>query len=275
MRYAIIRDDDTNALTPVECLETLYRPFLDRGLPVNLATIPNVRSDVFLPNGEPEGFLVASKGVKPGAYPIGENQKLTAYLHSNPGYNIVQHAYHHEFLGSRCEFDHDNRADIARRLDRGTRYLLEAGFPHPTTFVAPYDRMTRTAYQEIARRFALISTGWFELRRLPHSWWPAFALRKLRRRNHWRFGKTILLSHPGCHLSYHRPYGAMLDEIRASIDSRRVTVLVTHWWEFYRNGEPDRPFIKVLHETAAYLAENKDLKIASFDDVAEGKVPLH
>ena len=37
MRYVILRDDDTNALTPIECLETLYRPFLDRGLPVNLA----------------------------------------------------------------------------------------------------------------------------------------------------------------------------------------------------------------------------------------------
>ena len=35
MRYVILRDDDTNALTPVDCLERLYRPFLNRGLPVN------------------------------------------------------------------------------------------------------------------------------------------------------------------------------------------------------------------------------------------------
>ena len=57
MRYVIIRDDDTNALTPVDCLEQLYRPFLDRGFPVNLATIPNVRTDVKIPSGEFEGFL--------------------------------------------------------------------------------------------------------------------------------------------------------------------------------------------------------------------------
>src|SRR3954470_10497701 len=63
MKYVIIRDDDTNALTPIECLERLYRPFLERNLPVGLATIPDVRSDVRLPNGEPEGFLVAAKGV--------------------------------------------------------------------------------------------------------------------------------------------------------------------------------------------------------------------
>ena len=36
MRHVILRDDDTNALTPPECLEKLYRPFLDRGLPMSV-----------------------------------------------------------------------------------------------------------------------------------------------------------------------------------------------------------------------------------------------
>jgi len=49
MHYVILRDDDTNALTPVECLEQLYRPFLDRDLPVSLAVIPNVRTDTISP----------------------------------------------------------------------------------------------------------------------------------------------------------------------------------------------------------------------------------
>ena len=53
MRYVIIRDDDTNALTPVSCLERLYRPFLERGIPVNLATIPEVALDTKLPDGKP------------------------------------------------------------------------------------------------------------------------------------------------------------------------------------------------------------------------------
>src|SRR4051812_7938580 len=57
MRYVILRDDDTNALTPVNCLERLYRPFLDRGLPVNLAVIPDVATDARTPEGKREGFL--------------------------------------------------------------------------------------------------------------------------------------------------------------------------------------------------------------------------
>ena len=58
MRYVIIRDDDTNALTPIECLERLYRPFLDCGLPVNLAVIPDVSTEAKMSDGRPEGFLL-------------------------------------------------------------------------------------------------------------------------------------------------------------------------------------------------------------------------
>jgi hypothetical protein len=275
MKYVIIRDDDTNALTPVECLETLYRPFLDRGLPVNLATIPNVRSDVFLPNGQPEGFLVANKGVKPGAYPIGGNTKLTKYLLDNPGFKIVQHGFHHEFVGSRTEFDHDNRADIARRLDKGSQCLIEAGFKKPQVFVAPYDRITRVAYQELAKRFKLISTGWFELGRLPKSWWPAYCLKKAKKHLHWRAAGITFLSHPGCHLSYHRPCNTMMDEIKKSIASRKITVLVAHWWEFYRTGEADLPFIKILHETADYLSRQSDIQVISFETALKEKIELN
>jgi hypothetical protein len=277
-RHVIVRDDDTCAFTPVECLETLYRPFLDRGLPVNLATIPNARADVFYPEGplagQPEGFLVAAKDIKPGTYPIGSNSKLTGYLLKNRGYKIVQHAYHHEFVRGLPEFDNRDRADVARRLDLGTQYLVEAGFERPRAFVAPYDRITREAYAELAKRFELISTGWFELGRAPVAWWPRYFLRKLSKRNHWKVGRTRLLSHPGCLLSYHRPLESMLKEIKQAVESRQLTVLVTHWWEFFRDGEPDNAFIRVLHETAKYLASNSDIRVISFNDVITENIPL-
>lgn len=276
MRYVIIRDDDTNALTPIECLERLYRPFLDQGLPVNLATIPNVRSDVFLPhNGEPEGFLIESKGVKPGLYSIGANPKLLQYLKSNHSYKIVQHGCHHEFVNGQTEFYIHDRADIIRRLEEGRDHLRAAGLGEPRSFVAPYDLMTPTAISEISRRFDLISCGYFDRRRLPVKWWPQLALAKLRQRPHWQAGGVTFLSHPGCHLSYQRPYDRMLDEIKQSIARRRLTVLVAHWWEFYRRGEPDLPYIQVLHDTADYLASAKDIQVVSFEDVIAGRVPLH
>jgi hypothetical protein len=275
MRYVILRDDDTNALTPIDCLERLYRPFLDKGLPVNLAAIPNVSTDATWAEGKPELFLMAKKGVTAKRLPIGSNAKLVCYLQDNPGYNILQHGCRHEFVNKTYEFAHENRWDIACRLDEGAKCLISAGFARPTTFVAPNDQISRVGFEEVSKRFKIVSTGWYELNRLPVAWWPKYALKKTLRTPHWKVGNTILLTHPGCHLSYHKSYETMLDEIKKSIDSRRVTVLVTHWWEYFRNHTPDEQFIALLHETADYLAHRNDLKVISFDDLAEHNISLN
>lgn len=274
MRYVILRDDDTNALTPVECLERLYRPFLDRGLPINLATIPNVRTDVTYGDGVPEGFLVAKNGELERFRPIGSNRELVEYLQANSCFHIIQHGCRHEFVNGDCEFEQHDTLELARRLEEGAAWLRCAGFASPETFIAPYDRFTPASFREVARRFRVISTGWFEWRRLPVSWWPQFFSKKLFRRAHWKAGGTILLSHPGCHLSYHRDRQTMLEKIKSSIDQRRLTVVVTHWWEFFRGNQPDDAFIRVLHGMADYLATARDVKVVTFRDVAEGKAPI-
>src|SRR6267143_1015655 len=117
MRYVILRDDDTNVLTPPECLERLYRPFLDAGLPVNLATIPAVCTGAKRPDGQPEGFLWKNGQRFAGDFiPLTRDSPLAQYLRENPGYHIVQHGFHHEPF----EFDRDDEPEIARRLEQGT-----------------------------------------------------------------------------------------------------------------------------------------------------------
>ncbi|HEY3861990.1 MAG TPA: DUF2334 domain-containing protein [Verrucomicrobiae bacterium] len=264
MRYVILRDDDTNALTPPHCLEQLYRPFLYRGLPVNLATIPEVDVKTRMADGKPEGFLfLDGNGATAEKMPIGSNAKLVNYLVGNPGYHIVQHGCHHDEL----EFDRSDRAEVARRLERGGRFLQEAGFARPETFVAPYDKLSRESMAEAAARFRVLSTGWFEFGRLPYAWWPEYAAKKLRRAEHWRVGGTWLLSHPGCLLSYHRPRGNILEAIIQRVETHALTVLVTHWWEYFPGGHPDQPFIEVLHQTASFLASRPDVKVISFAEL--------
>jgi len=56
----------------------------------------------------------------------------------------------------------------------------------------------------------------------------------------------------------------MLDEIKRTVESRVLTVLVTHWWEYFCNNEPDPAFVHVLHQTADYLAQQRDVKVISF-----------
>jgi len=270
MHYVIIRDDDSCSFTPPACLERLYRPFLSRGMPVNLATIPEVRTDVRTPDGQLEGYLSAGRGPNAPIASIVLAEELVAYIKAEPGYKVVQHGCHHDIF----EFGISNKAELARRLDRGADVLREAGFAKSAAFVAPYDRLSRTAFVEAAARFDVISTGWFEFSRVPLRWGARYALKKLAHRRHWRAGGTCLLSHPGCLLSYHRPRAGMLSSVRQAVEGASITVLVLHWWEFFRNGVPDEELIGVLHEVADWLASRPDIRVISFGDVARGIIPL-
>lgn len=274
MRTIILRDDDTNALTPVECLERLYRPFLDRGMPVHLATVPEVRVDARTPDGRLEGFVLPGMGTghKPGAtIPLTDNRGLIDYLRANPGYHIAQHGCYHDTF----EFDSRDRSEVARRLDHGRQRLREAGFDDVRTFVAPHDKLSPVAYREVVKRFSVISTGWFEWNRLPPAWRWRYFFVKLRRRMHWQVGRTLLVRHPGCLLSYQRPYDRIIESIKYNLRWDPVTVLVTHWWEYFRDGKPDEAFIRVLHETADFLASQPDIQVITFDALAQkaGLIP--
>lgn len=268
MRCVILRDDDTSAVTPIACLERLYRPFLDRGLPVNLAVIPDVRANARTPDGRREGFLPARENPAVENVPLAENRGLVDYLRQNRGFHVVQHGCHHDPR----EFDETDRSEVVRRLERGRQRLREAGFSDVRAFVAPHDKFSAVAYEEVARRFPVISTGWFEWRRLPRAWRSRYLLKKLSGRPHWRAGGTLLLSHPGCLLSYTRPMDSILPAIEHAIARQSITVLVTHWWEYFRDERPDDAFIGVLHRTADYLASRKDLRVVSFDSLA-GRAP--
>jgi hypothetical protein len=272
MRYVILRDDDTNATTPVECLERLYRPFLSRNLPVNLAVIPGVRTDTLNIDGMREGYLFQhSTATPPEMLSMAENRTLVRYLRENTGYRVVQHGYQHSLF----EFDSNNPENVAQRLDLGADLLKAAGFPGIRTFVAPYDRLSRVSLTEVARRFRVLSTGWFERRRLPLSWRPKYIAEKLMHHAHWRKGHTLMLTHPGCLLSYHRPMDTMLDEVRAAVAGRQLTVLVTHWWEYFHGGRANEKFINVLHQVADFLANEKDVQVISFDDLVDQRVRLN
>jgi len=271
MHFVILRDDDTNALTPIDHLERLYRPFLARGLPVNLAVIPEVRLNSRRPDGEVEGFLPHLNYPIDGTRRMEESPALVAYLRSNPRYHLAQHGCYHDCF----EFDQLDKTTAGELMARGTRRLREAGFKRPQAFVAPHDRLSRAGLGAAARQFEVVSTGWFELGRQPRAWLPQYAWKKARRAAHWQVGRTKLLSHPGCLLSRARAPESIMPAIRRQVEGQRLTVLVTHWWEYFDADIPIPRFIDVLHETADYLATTPGLRVISFADLAAGRAQLN
>ncbi len=263
----ILRDDDTCATTPVPYLEQLYRPFLDRGLPVNLAVIPEVATGTHTPDGQLEGFLRNGRELPAGAEAIavGEHSELIDYLRSEALYHIAHHGHRHDYF----EFADGSRSGLGEKLAAGSERLAAAGLGRPRTFVAPYDQYCPDALREIADRFDTFSTGWFDRRRIPSSWLPGYIAKKIARRPHWRAGGLRLLSHPGCLLSYNKDRETMLAEVQREVRSNGLTVLVTHWWEYFDGGAPDRPFIAQLHKVARWLAEDPDVEVIAFDDLRD------
>jgi hypothetical protein len=104
------------------------------------------------------------------------------------------------------------------------------------------------------------------------AWWPRYLLKKISRAAHWRVGNSWLLTHPGCLLSSRRPRATMLDEVKQAVRGGRLTVLVTHWWEYFPAGQPDAEFIGQLHAVANFLAGEQDIRVISFADLTHPDV---
>lgn len=262
-RVVLIRDDDTNALTPPDCLEELYRPLLDDGKPVNLAVIPEVNTQGKNARGELEGYIRA--GWEPGAdlLPLHANEALIGFLHQNDSFHVVQHGCHHD----PNEFQSDGRMEVRRKIERGLECLELAGFTGVETFVAPYDRLSRTAFREASKRFRIISTGWFEWRRIPWSWMVRYGMVKAAGLSQWRIGNTLLLSHPGCLLRPDRKPDELLDLIKRTVMNRPLTVLVNHWWEYFVVEKEQTKRVNLFHKVIKFLSDHPLIELKRFEDL--------
>ena len=273
MRHLLIRDDDVNALTPPGYLERLHRPWLDRGWPVNLAVIPKVYTDLCMPGGRAEGFLVAKQGQPRKSLAIGANTELTGYLRSHCGYHIALHGYHHsenEFAMIEGIKPYSHWQDVIHRLEKGGQLLRDAGLPEPVAFVPPYNKLSRVSLDELARRFRVVSATRFKFKVVPHRWTLPFAWHRLARRPHWRVGRTRFLTHPPSPLQPGTDADTLVKAVEQLIARQRLTVLAMRWWEFFPNNQPHERFITAYHALAEWLAGRRDIKVVTFAEVAAG-----
>lgn len=265
----LFRDDDVNATTPVEQLLRLYGPFLSLGLPVNLSIIPEVRGDTLTREGSIEGFVQGPLRGKNCTVPVSENQELLALIKAQPLFCIAQHGLNHDLLANHAEFDWGDERYLEARIIRGLSILEEAGLERPVAFVAPQDRLAKAAMLVLERYFPVISGSWYELKRIPARWWPQYLVQKrVFRHRHFRLGRSLFLTHPGCVFAPNRRPEEALERARTLLKGRGLCVFVLHHWEFFPEGCADAKRIEALHLLAHEIADRA--KVICFRDLALG-----
>lgn len=99
MTLFAIRDDDTSAWTKPDNLESIYRKFWDRGIPVSLSVVPQ-SVEPFHPEDR-ERYFQATK-----RRPIHDNQRLVDYLRLLVKANqidIMLHGFDHVYTAAKSE----------------------------------------------------------------------------------------------------------------------------------------------------------------------------
>lgn len=263
MHYVLLRDDDANAFTDPGLLKWLYAPFVERRQLVHLAVIPEVDPTIVGPDGEREGFIPrTATGTSPAA--ISQNLTLCRLIADCPSFAVLQHGLSHAYVDGHYEFDRDDGRDLHARVERGRRLLEEAKLGAIEGFVAPQDKMSRTAAKVLHAHFDFVSTGWFSVARLPKRMRAHYLLQnKALGQAHWGYLGTAFLSHPGCILSYTRESASILPELQRQILSRDLTVVVSHHWEYVRGGKRNRPMVEALHGLSAWLQERDDVQVVT------------
>lgn len=263
MRKIIIRDDDTSYFTRIDQLETIYGRVWKAGKPVCLAVVPNVYGDirVYWREGNPydPGVPPQYRG-KSEYYSILDNSALCQFLHDKAKDGLVEiclHGFAHIFY----EFISHDQSLIRQMITEGLEILHQA-FPNIPikTFVAPYDRLSPIAINEILAHGLSISTQSTNLPPLPH-------LPQINGHQHTHLNATQSLFVCDDYFFTHRddPHESLM---RASkhLALYKLAIITNHYWMFFHDWqmEPDPAMLHHWNLLLDQMLSDKTMDIVSF-----------
>lgn len=241
-RYVVIREDDISYFTDPAILELLYRPLFKRGIPSNFCVIPKVLANIPIGGGQESPFF-KQYGLRYEPFiPVGyRGQDKSCDIRDNPGLisfisnlpvEIVQHGFNHTWNGI-AEFAYGNEKIIRQNLESGRQILRSAFGRQPGFFCPPWDRISRAGIYAVKRAgFLGISLSRFG-RYLPYRLWPAHFWNKyLSQKEVIRWGRLLILPHPGCFISLFKKPLEAIEQFKKIYSSQRIMVLVNHHWEY-------------------------------------------
>ena len=235
MPQIIFRDDDTSYFTRPQQLEAVYGRLWRAGLPVCLGVVPMVYGDirVYWTAGNPhDPSIPPQHRGKDEFFSILDNPELCRFLNDKAAAGLVEiclHGYSHIFY----EFITHQPSVIRGKLTQGLAILKQAFPAAPIrTFIAPYDRLSPTAIDELIR-------GGFHIVAQSDNLAPLPSLPQLR-------GHQAAAIRPGQMLYVCDEYlfshkvkpSKSLRRARKAIAGNDLTIVSNHYWMFFHPWRP-------------------------------------
>lgn len=272
LKYVTIRDDDVCYYTPVGQFKKVHRLLLERDVPINVAVVPRVSDSIRCRDGGFEAFIPPGLCGKGQTYPVYDNEELVDFLNNTHSIEIHQHGFSHKHVGNGIgEFEDINVSRISDRLDEGAEILMNTFSGRPPFFVPPYDSLSRSALQEIRKKYHGVS-----LSRTPHELypvflWPKFFWAKWHHRFLMSWGQFWVLQHPGLDFSMMDDFPNQKKYIETIVARvQDVLVLCLHSWKFFT---PDGQLKEQLfHRWEAFLLDlinDNKIKFLKFSEIGK------
>lgn len=265
----VVRDDDISFFTDPSRFERAHDFLIRNRIPFNAAVIPEADASALHGPGEPEGFLPAEAAGRSGPRPVGENDGLAEAIRGRGFIEVSQHGWSHAGAAAGApEFLIPDRNAIAFRLERGMALIESAFGKKPAFFVPPRDRVSGPALEEIRKRYAGICMSRFPHGLIPARLWPRFLLNKRKGRMMLRWGRFLLLQHPGVDFSF--PDGRTGADAEGALAAvADALVLPVHSWRFFdAGGLIVKPLFDPWEEFLKRLSGMEGVRFTTFSGLA-------
>lgn len=272
MKTVLIRDDDLNYFSRFEDIERVYGFMFEQGIPINFSTIPSVNASArtLSPDGTHEvfePFLPENFSGEDRNYDITDNKALLGALREIDTNEYLLHGFEHHGVNGIREFESKDKALLRRKLTDGVDILFSAFGCVPETFVAPQDKYSLEALSVVRQLFKVFSLGWIDRRRIPLTWLPRYFYKKYNGKNYLREGDFLVTEHPGCQYSQYVNRDLSDFKLDQALALNDFTVIVTHHWEFYRDGVFDVEMWGAFRSRILALHHSKDFNIVTFSQL--------
>ncbi|MCC6613708.1 MAG: DUF2334 domain-containing protein [Anaerolineae bacterium] len=263
MTTLIIRDDDPSFFTHPGLLDTIYAPLWERGLPVSLSVIPaqTGATRVLWREGAPY-----DPSIPPGyrgdetERPLADNAEMCAYLNGRAREGLVEiclHGWSHSYR----EYGALDGPTAHEKLQRGLDALQHA-LPDATvrTFIAPYDKISTEALQEVFALGLTICTNTENLATLP----DLADMQPYQRRQiapeQWLYTcDEYLFTH---HDDPDESYTKALDRLAKA----EVMIVANHYWTFFHDWQPtpNAAMLRRWHDFVADALRHPGVQVGTF-----------